>query len=80
MTARAEPDVFARLTGMSELSLAVRPDHDLGAVVVDVTGLPGDWQAVLARNNAIDLADRILQACIALRSPDQPPGVPLSGC
>jgi hypothetical protein len=43
-------DIFARLIGLNELSLAVAPDHELGVVTIDVAGLPGAYQAILARN------------------------------
>jgi hypothetical protein len=74
-----EPDIFARLTGMSELSLGVMADKDLNAVIIDVSGLPGTWQAVLARNSALDLANRILHAAIALKPPAPPVGPRLLG-
>lgn len=72
-SAYEEADVLARLTGMTELALHVAPDHALGCITIEVGGLHGAYQAVLARNHALDLANRILHACIALKPPEQPP-------
>jgi hypothetical protein len=73
ITAPDEADIFARLPGLNELSLAVTPDHDLGVVTIDVAGLAGAYQVILARNHVLDLANWLLHACIALKPPEQPP-------
>jgi hypothetical protein len=74
----AESDIFARLTGVSELSLSVAADHELGAVTIDVHGLPGSRQAILASHHAASLAIGLLRCCHALRPPEEPGAGPLS--
>jgi hypothetical protein len=67
MDAKTDKGIFARMTGFHELRLSVAPDHKLGCVSVDITGMGHGCNAILAPCHALELAHRLLAACIRLR-------------
>jgi hypothetical protein len=66
MDATTDEGIFARMTGFHELRLSVAPDHQLGCVSVDVTGMGHD--AVLAPSRA-RVGAPSTRRCCALAAP-----------
>jgi hypothetical protein len=79
MDAKTDESIFARLTGFHELRLSVAPDYRLSCISVDVNGLGNDCNAVLAPSHALELAHRLIGACVRLRRREPDGAGPISG-
>jgi hypothetical protein len=64
-------DLLARLTGLHELRLRVRPNIALGTVELEVLGLPGDYSVDIAPRHAIELVVRITETVARLNQSAQ---------
>jgi hypothetical protein len=75
----ADPEILARLFGITEISLRVGIDRPLGAVSIDIVGLGSNYSGILAPEAALDLAHKLIAACARLRRGEGEPGAgPLS--
>jgi hypothetical protein len=73
-----EDDILARHMTIHELRLRVGVDESLGCVSIDIGGTDGIHSALLAPGDALDLAHRLIQACIRLRHAEPEAVGPLS--
>jgi hypothetical protein len=73
-----DPDIFARLFGITEVSLRVGIDRPLGAVSIEIAGLGSNYSGILAPEAALELAHKLIAACARLRRGEGEPAGPFS--
>jgi hypothetical protein len=60
-------DITARLTGMTQLALAVDIEPSLACIEVKIRGLAGEWSVLIGTMPALDLCFRVIGAVTRLR-------------
>jgi hypothetical protein len=69
-----EGEILARHMTIHELRLRVGVDEPLGCVSIDIGGPDGSHSALFAPGDALNLAHRLIQACVRLRRTERPVG------